>query len=1651
MKQHFRAALLILLTAFSLQGCGWVAVGLLSQSGGGSGGGGGGGGLNLPPQVLTLQVTNTPDQSRATDLSAILLNFNLIHPTGVPADVLVEFSTDGENFSACDITTIIADQQTLPAGVLTDLPTSSTGVEYTLTWTADQGNLTGLNQISLRVTATNAAGSSIPAVIDNILVGNDAPIASALQISNGSAADNGVLFVSEIVILEFELNDSTRDPTNIIFEFVDPSVIDDPNTPENEQIKPIPAEHIIAGQSTNLLPDLPGEPAPLKFNLVWESVSTVGPFDLNGVRLRITPTDNLTQGQGVAVETAPFVLLNNQPPVSTLQEPAFTNDDTGSLRIAYALGDPEQDGVDIIIQFATDIDNFPPLEDILNIPEERRKILLDPAERRRRNIITPKLKTLFQSRSTLATTGSAVNKVSFFSDTSSIDPATTLTASIPNQLRTENFLKSLIGSKLQILSSSGGPLLERTIIGFDSATFDLNLGLPLPQALPRGTRLRFRESVSSVFLAQRSSQQGQVGEVAWNTNADLGLGFENGLFLKLTPFSNLQRGQSSQSNFPVRINTSSLNLEEVGVFNTNQDGTALATADLDLDGDLDLVLGEFNPATLTSNVRLLMNNGEGFESGSFTQVNTPLLATPVTKEIRKIVAADIDGDGRPDIVFSDNSANVLVISGNDLASPPATPKVLPLGGPAPIIEVKDVDDDGFLDVAALNVTNNSVTIFFGSDLFFVGTSPPAQVTLSQQGAMNIESFRIADLDQDEKLDVVLAERSNQVLIFLNDGGGRFGGNQAPPNIVNAGGIAQFLLIDVTNDKLIDLVYIDTNGTGRIAVSPGDGAGSFLAGKQPPSFDLDGKMISRLKSADLNGDGFLDLIGLNRGGNNLSLFLGIGRGEFRESDPPIIRVDNPEDAVIADFDSNEGLDLVVCTGDERSLEFLANDSKTPFELSNQRLETESAAARIQTTDINADGVPDVVVLARRLSMGNQEEGIRLFVGAGNANYQPPFSFDLTDSPQDFAITDLGNDGVFDAIVLQDTSVSIVPLSSTTAANTSITTPVNSLPAGMSSIALGDFNQDNLIDAVVCNRMTGVIAVIPGTSTTPFFGAPITVFTQANSNLSQVQFADINQDGALDIVAALPLNDEIKVLFNDPSNLGDFSTLQSLSFSFPPGAAPNTFRLADFNSDGHDDILVSDSGTVSVILSTGAGSFDATPRPISSSFDDPDSLSVADMNGDGFQDVLVADSMIYRIFLGQGDGRFILGSPAVVETNQMTANRDVLLVDLNGDGDLDFLTGQGNNVARIYLSIATGTTKLGADGFERSAFPTLDIQNNPIDRDITPGQHIIDTDAGTIDGEPIISFSNGTFFFENLNIQDNAIVEVVGRNPLRIRCRSSFTLAGTLSVSGFDGGEADDFVAGLGGAGGPGAGPGGDGAGFLRRSAGFFQLTPSIDGQSGRGLGRGFAGLRLGDTPGSGGGGAFADTGGSADGIPGQPYSNQTLFPLFGGSGGAGGSLRDNGTLGLADVLDLAGGGGGGGGGLVHIVAETVDISGSLFAQGGKGGKGAGNPQLPGFDGGHGGGGSGGAILIQARQTIEFTGTGQVTLNAKGGAGELGVVGTGNTPASGAGKDGFIRLEDQDNTIVTNGVTIDPAPTTGFFVDTPSIFSNGTGTVGTQTGQ
>lgn len=198
---------------------------------------------------------------------------------------------------------------------------------------------------------------------------------------------------------------------------------------------------------------------------------------------------------------------------------------------------------------------------------------------------------------------------------------------------------------------------------------------------------------------------------------------------------------------------------------------------------------------------------------------------------------------------------------------------------------------------------------------------------------------------------------------------------------------------------------------------------------------------------------------------------------------------------------------------------------------------------------------------------------------------------------------------------------------------------------------------------------------------------------------VQVADLG-NGHPDLVALNAGDGTVSVLLGNGK--GAFAPQRA----FPVGTGPTAFAIADVNHDGKPDLIVAnfdgvagDSGTVSVLLGNGDGTF-GPPQKTVLAGSDPLSLAVADVNGDGNPDVIVANSgtnpdgsavNIVSVLLGNSNGTF---QPAYAVATDL-APRVVTTADLNHDGKVDLIVG-GTPLSFSAVSIPVEVLKGDGNG-------------------------------------------------------------------------------------------------------------------------------------------------------------------------------------------------------------------------------------------------------------------------------------------------------------------------------------------------------------------
>ncbi|HLL73930.1 MAG TPA: FG-GAP-like repeat-containing protein [Pyrinomonadaceae bacterium] len=334
-------------------------------------------------------------------------------------------------------------------------------------------------------------------------------------------------------------------------------------------------------------------------------------------------------------------------------------------------------------------------------------------------------------------------------------------------------------------------------------------------------------------------------------------------------------------------------------------GHAVA-ADFNGDGKPDLAVGHFNGGGIA--VRL----GDG--AGGFgTATNFPGGGG------RAVVAADFNSDGKADLAATtgDSSFSKVNVLLGDGAGNFAALSPFDAGTFAYHLTAADLNGDAKPDLAVANLSSANVSVLLGDGAGGFATPVNYATGLSPK------YVAAADFNGDGKTDLAVANmNSRTVSVLAGDGAGNFA---TPVNFAVNGGPQALAVSDFNGDGKNDLAVAVNNADG-VAFLAGDGAGGFA----PATYFPVSERPNHVAVADLNGDGRSDLIAANYGqdftAGTVSVLFGNGRGNFSAPSNFAAR-NNPYASAAADFDKNGRPDLAVTNTRSNSVSILLNTCQT----------------------------------------------------------------------------------------------------------------------------------------------------------------------------------------------------------------------------------------------------------------------------------------------------------------------------------------------------------------------------------------------------------------------------------------------------------------------------------------------------------------------------------------------------------------------------------------------------------------------------------------------------------------------------------------------------------------------------------------------------
>jgi hypothetical protein len=327
------------------------------------------------------------------------------------------------------------------------------------------------------------------------------------------------------------------------------------------------------------------------------------------------------------------------------------------------------------------------------------------------------------------------------------------------------------------------------------------------------------------------------------------------------------------------------------------------------------------------------------------------------------------------------------------------------------------------------------------------------------------------------------------------------------------------------------------------------------------------------------------------------------------------------------------------------------------------------------DYNNDGWKDVMVTSE-----NQET--RLYLNNGRGNFSNYSVIHPAGSGYVRAVADLDNDGDRDYVTTKTGTVTAYINNGNGTFNTYPTNLLNGT-GDMIGVKIADVNGDGKADLVLANNNTGStnkneIWVNTGTTGVPAFSFLVDFVNTIGSN--SIATGDVDEDGDVDIVFGAYGN--VGVLYLNNANNGTFNV------GITPSGYTGGADLVDFNKDGHLDFINYEQYNRSLMIRYGYGNglFSTLQFLLTNSVINMGQLM--DINGDGFLDFVASNwGGTGLVYLNNGCSFTLQNS---CNYNLGRADNAVTLADFNNDGSPDVFCQARDNKSSFYLNYLTAVS-------------------------------------------------------------------------------------------------------------------------------------------------------------------------------------------------------------------------------------------------------------------------------------------------------------------------------------------------------------------------
>jgi hypothetical protein len=336
---------------------------------------------------------------------------------------------------------------------------------------------------------------------------------------------------------------------------------------------------------------------------------------------------------------------------------------------------------------------------------------------------------------------------------------------------------------------------------------------------------------------------------------------------------------------------------------------------------------------------------------------------------------------------------------------------------------------------------------------------------------------------------------------------------------------------------------------------------------------------KIASGDLDGDGIVDLAiaGYDTGAiDYIRWYQNDGNGNFSETSTSLVSstIDDLDGLTIADIDGLHGNDIIATSASQDKLVYFPSNGLGGFGPEVPIGGSIDFAGQVVAGDINKDGNIDIALVA-----WGSVELVSWFSGDGAGGFT---------AETDIAIG--GTDG-----------------------------------SGPWTIDIADFDGDTDLDILVGYFSSGIEIYYNQyieTGSATFVKDAVSVYSVGFGYLVQTSFADVNNDGVMDVVSVDNSTGDVEWFSKIKNGASTAYTISDETIIDRPGAV----AIADVDNDNIDDVIITDAGTLDNALIWFKGVLNDSPSvtPVleADSNHQAYSITIDDFDNDGLNDIAYA---------------------------------------------------------------------------------------------------------------------------------------------------------------------------------------------------------------------------------------------------------------------------------------------------------------------------------------------------------------------------------------------------------------------------------------------